>query len=108
MTPADRDRLIAAAEELKRQRTRETCLRVVVVFHGKEWAPGRIMCSRYFLVNVPKDWGDFPNDFERAQEYVCNATRFPQFHEMVMSLRYKPAHVSRVLSDEDGDCEEIT
>ncbi len=108
MTPEERDRLIAAAEELKRQRTRETCLRVIVNFQGREWAPGRLMRSRYFLVNVPKNWGDFPNNFERAREYVCGATRFPQFYEMVVGGKYESAHVSRILSDEDGDCEEIT
>lgn len=108
MTPEDRDRLIEAAEELKRQRARETCLRVVVTFQGREWAPRRSMRSRYFLVNVPKDWGDFTNPFERANNYVTNSWRFPLFYEMVMSDRYESAHVSQILSDEDGDCVEIT
>lgn len=108
MTPEDRDRRIATAEELKRQKTRETCLRVVVSFQGREWAPGHTMRSRHFIVNVPKDWGDFHDDFQRAKAYVCDATRFPQFHEMVVGGKHEPARVGRILSYEYRNCEEIT
>lgn len=108
MTPEERDRLIEAADELKRQRTLETCLRAVVLFQGREWAPGRTLRSRYFIVNVPKGWGDYVNPFESVRHYVSSADRFPQFHEMVMSLRYDAVHVCRILADDDGDCTEIT
>ena len=109
MTPEDRDRLIEAGEELKRQRTLETCLRTIVMFQGREWAPGCLMKSRYFIVNVPKDWAGIDNPFDRAQHYINSPHRFPLFYEMHTEWgRFDSARVTAVLPDLGDDAVEIT
>lgn len=108
MTPEERDRLIEAAEELKNQRTAETCLRTVVMFRGKEWAPGRFMKSRYFIVNVPKGWNDISNMYDRAQNYISSQHRFPLFHELSVNGKYEPTCVTAILVDSFTDTMEIT
>ena len=108
LSPEDRDRLIEAAEVLKRQRTLETTTQVIVALEGREWAPGRSNRTRYFIVRVPKNWGDFDSPFDRAKSYVDHEGRFPLFYEMARSLRYDPVRVCRILSDSDGDGTEIT
>jgi hypothetical protein len=108
MTDQERDRLIEAAEELKRQRTLETHYRAVLSFAGKEWAPGRFRRSRYFIVSVPKNWGGLTDKFEQTRNYVDNSERFPLLYELVVGGSQQPFVVSRILHGDEGDCVEIT
>lgn len=100
MTEEERDRLIEAAEELKKQRTKETCKRGIVMLKGNEWAPGRWTRDRYFIVNIPKVdlgrdvWGD-------ADRYVNNSRRFPLFSEMTNSGKYERSHVCHFVGEEE-------
>lgn len=108
LTDQERDRMIEAGEELKRQRMAETHYRVVLSFVGKEWAPGRMRRSRYFIVSVPKNWGEFPDKFAQARNYIDSSVRFPQLYELTLSGHYETFSVSRVLHGDEGDCVEIT
>lgn len=108
LTEQERDRMIEAGEELKRQRMAETHYRVVLSFAGREWAPGRLLRTRYFLVSVPKNWGEFPDKFAQARHYIDNQVRFPQLYELTISGNYESFSVCRVLHGDEGDCAEIT
>ncbi len=107
MNDKDRDRLIEAAEELKAQRTRETCRRVVVYLKGREYNPGRYMRDRYFVVNIPKDsLGD--SIWENANYYINTRERFPIFWEMMMGGKYESARAVHFLGDGREEIEDIS
>jgi len=106
VTDKERDRLIEAGEELKLQRTREKCVRAVVEVKGREWAPGRFMRDRYFIVNIPKS-EIAQNAWENAARYIDNRTCYPMFFELAMGGKYEVARVCHFIRDGSEDIEEI-
>lgn len=108
LTPEEIDRFIATAEELKLRRMHEDTFQAVISFAGREWAPGRYRRSRYFLVRIPKKWGQFSSKFDQVRDYLNSMDRFPLLYELSVSGHYEPFGVSRILHGDEGEVFEIT
>lgn len=107
MTPEEVDALIAKAEELKTARMRETHFRAVVLMVGSLSRNPKLR-DRYFIVNVPKDFGEERSRINNARNYVHSKERFPLLYEMVVSGNYDSPSITTILYDSTEPLIEIS
>src|SRR5258707_12794687 len=89
-------------EQLKIERAKETCRRAGVCLQGREWAPGRMMRGRYFIINIPNArLGSGPGFWPSANKYIDSKERFPLFWDMAMSLKYNAPRVCHFIGDSE-------